>query len=49
MGRKDNQVKIRGYRFELEEIEEVMSRCKGVREAAAVVKEGERGGAVDWR
>ena len=41
LGRVDNQVKVRGYRIELGEIEAEMSRCEGVREAVAVVREEE--------
>ena len=36
--RVDDQVKIRGFRIELGEIERVMMQCKGVKEAAVVVK-----------
>jgi aspartate racemase len=39
IGRVDNQVKIRGFRIELEEIEGVLVRCPGVREAAVTVTE----------
>ena len=54
LGRGDNQVKVRGYRVELGEIEAEMSRCEGVREAAAVAVEEQGGGKrvvgyVVWR
>jgi amino acid adenylation domain-containing protein len=39
LGRVDQQVKVRGYRIELEEIEAVLSRHPGVREAAVVARE----------
>ena len=35
-GRNDRMVKVRGYRVELGEIDQVMSRCEGVEEAASV-------------
>jgi amino acid adenylation domain-containing protein len=38
LGRNDSQVKIRGYRIEPSEIEEVLCRHAGVREAAVVVQ-----------
>ena len=34
LGRIDDQVKVRGYRVELQEIEEALARCPGVRGAA---------------
>ena len=43
LGRLDHQVKIRGFRIELEEIEAVISDCKGVRQAAVALREAERG------
>jgi amino acid adenylation domain-containing protein len=39
IGRRDNQVKIRGFRVELGEIETVLGRHSGVREAVALVRE----------
>jgi acyl carrier protein len=42
-GRRDHQVKIRGFRVELEEIEEVILEHDGVRAAAVLAREDERG------
>ncbi|MEV6835684.1 non-ribosomal peptide synthase/polyketide synthase [Streptomyces sp. NPDC051133] len=39
VGRADQQVKVRGFRIELGEVEEVLRRCPGVAEAAAVATE----------
>jgi len=43
LGRRDHQVKIRGYRVELREVEAVLERCSGVKQAAVVVREDEAG------
>lgn len=37
LGRKDNQIKIRGMRVELGEIESVLMRCSGIKEAVVDV------------
>ncbi|HEY2738906.1 MAG TPA: amino acid adenylation domain-containing protein, partial [Thermoanaerobaculia bacterium] len=41
LGRTDGQVKIRGFRVETGEVESVLARCPGVREAVVVAQEGE--------
>ncbi len=41
LGRRDHQVKIRGVRLELAEVEWGMRRCRGVRDAVAVIAAGE--------
>ncbi|MCI9140563.1 MAG: amino acid adenylation domain-containing protein [Lachnospiraceae bacterium] len=38
-GRKDNQVKIRGFRIEIDEVENILNKCDGVKEAAVIIKE----------
>jgi acyl carrier protein len=38
LGRSDHQIKFRGYRIELEEIEKVLSTCKGIRQAVVCVR-----------
>jgi amino acid adenylation domain-containing protein len=43
LGRKDHQVKIRGFRIELEEIQHVLSKHEGIKEAVVISKEDERG------
>ncbi len=43
LGRADDQVKVRGFRIELGEIEAAFHEAAGVREAAVVVQEDERG------
>jgi amino acid adenylation domain-containing protein len=43
LGRADNQIKLRGFRIELGEIEAAMSAFRGVRGAAALVREDESG------
>jgi amino acid adenylation domain-containing protein len=45
LGRHDDQVKLRGYRIELGEIEAVLSRCPGVVQAVAVLRDDLPGGA----
>ncbi|HEV2087561.1 MAG TPA: non-ribosomal peptide synthetase [Cryptosporangiaceae bacterium] len=44
LGRLDHQVKLRGYRIELAEVEAVLSRCPGVAQAVAVVRDDMPGG-----
>lgn len=38
-GRKDNQVKIRGFRIEIDEVENILNKCVGVKEATVIIKE----------
>ncbi len=42
LGRVDQQVKVRGFRIELGEIETVLGQHPRVREAVAVIREGEK-------
>lgn len=42
--RKDSQVKIRGFRIELSEVEEVIRRYKGIKDATVVVFDETNGG-----
>jgi amino acid adenylation domain-containing protein len=44
LGRMDHQVKIRGYRIEIGEVESVLSRCPGVKEAVVVDRLSKAGG-----
>ncbi len=46
LGRSDSQLKIRGHRVELGEIEATLRAHGAVREAVAVVREGERSAAA---
>lgn len=43
LGRKDEQVKLRGYRIELTEIESVLKRHAGVKDAAVVIEDDANG------
>ena len=43
LGRSDDQVKIRGYRVELGEIDALLKRHEGVREAVVVMREDRQG------
>lgn len=44
IGRRDGQVKIRGFRVELTEIEEVIRRFAGVKDATVVALDDPNGG-----
>ena len=44
IGRKDSQVKIRGFRIELSEVEEVIRRYQGIKDATVVAFDDPNGG-----
>ncbi|MBR8640624.1 non-ribosomal peptide synthetase [Streptomyces tuirus] len=44
LGRRDDQVKLNGYRIELGEVDAVLSRCPGVVQAVAMVRNDMPGG-----
>ncbi len=44
IGRKDTQVKIRGFRIELSEVEEVIRRYEGIKDATVVAFDDPNGG-----
>jgi amino acid adenylation domain-containing protein len=44
LGRVDDQIKIRGFRVELGEVETVLGKCPGIRDAAVIAKEDASGG-----
>lgn len=46
IGRKDSQVKIRGFRIELSEVEEVIRRYEGIRDATVVAFDDPNGGNI---
>jgi amino acid adenylation domain-containing protein len=43
VGRKDEQIKLHGNRIEIGEVESALSSCRGVRDAAVVVRRSENG------
>ena len=46
IGRRDSQVKIRGFRIELTEVEEVIRRFPGIRDATVVARDAASGGKM---
>ena len=44
IGRKDSQVKVRGFRIELSEVEEVIRRYEGIKDATVVAFDDPNGG-----
>jgi amino acid adenylation domain-containing protein len=48
LGRSDHQIKLRGFRIELGEIEATLLRQADIAEAAAVVREDDRGEKAIW-
>lgn len=46
IGRRDSQVKIRGFRIELTEVEEVVRRCPGVKDATVAAFDDAAGGKL---
>ena len=38
LGRTDNQVKLRGLRIELEEVEQAILRCPGIRQTVVLIR-----------
>jgi amino acid adenylation domain-containing protein len=43
VGRKDEQIKLQGNRVEIGEVESALTSCRGVRDAAVVVRRNENG------
>lgn len=46
IGRRDSQVKIRGFRIELTEVEEVIRRFSGIKDATVIAKDAASGGKM---
>ena len=46
IGRRDSQVKIRGFRIELTEVEEVIRRFPGIKDATVVARDAASGGKL---
>ena len=46
IGRRDSQVKIRGFRIELTEVEEVIRRYPGIKDATVVARDAATGGKM---